>query len=42
MNRAFLDGKIDEHLVKDEHPLWYEREMGEELGKQEEDERGRS
>ncbi len=26
MNRAFLDGKIDEELMKDEHPLWHERE----------------
>jgi cytochrome b subunit of formate dehydrogenase len=26
MNRAFLDGTIDEELMKEEHPLWYERE----------------
>lgn len=41
MNRAFLDGKIDEHLIKDEHPLWYEREIGGDATEQEE-ERGRS
>ena len=28
MNRAFLDGTMDAHLVRDEHPLWYEREVG--------------
>lgn len=27
MNRAFLDGTMDEELMKDEHPLWYEREV---------------
>ena len=27
MNRAFIDGMIDESLMKDEHELWYEREM---------------
>ncbi len=27
MNRAFLDGMIDEDLMKEEHQLWYEREM---------------
>jgi cytochrome b subunit of formate dehydrogenase len=26
MNRAFIDGYIKEELMKDEHPLWYERE----------------
>ncbi|UCE89335.1 MAG: cytochrome b/b6 domain-containing protein [Pseudomonadota bacterium] len=27
MNRAFLDGMISEELMKEEHGLWYEREM---------------
>lgn len=27
MNKAFIDGKISESLMKEEHPLWYEREM---------------
>ena len=27
MNRAFIDGMIDEELMKEEHQLWYEREM---------------
>ena len=27
MNRAFIDGMIDEDLMKEEHQLWYEREM---------------
>lgn len=27
MNRAFIDGVIDEDLVIEEHPLWYEREL---------------
>lgn len=27
MNRAFIDGMIDEELMKEEHRLWYEREM---------------
>ena len=27
MNRAFIDGMIDEDLMKEEHRLWYEREM---------------
>jgi formate dehydrogenase subunit gamma len=28
MNRAFIDGKISEFLVREEHPLWYERIAG--------------
>lgn len=27
MNRAFIDGKISEELIKEEHQLWYEREL---------------
>lgn len=27
MNRAFIDGMIQEDLMKDEHALWYEREI---------------
>lgn len=27
MNRAFIDGMISEDLMKEEHQLWYEREM---------------
>ncbi|MEW8030149.1 MAG: cytochrome b/b6 domain-containing protein [Candidatus Thiodiazotropha sp.] len=27
MNRAFIDGYINEDLMKREHPLWYEREV---------------
>lgn len=27
MNRAFIDGMISEDLMKEEHGLWYEREM---------------
>ncbi len=27
MNRAFIDGMISEDLMKEEHRLWYEREM---------------
>jgi cytochrome b subunit of formate dehydrogenase len=27
MNKAFIDGKISESLVKEEHSLWYEREL---------------
>ena len=27
MNRAFIDGMIDEDLMKEEHRLWYEREI---------------
>jgi len=27
MNKAFIDGKISESLMKEEHGLWYEREM---------------
>jgi len=27
MNRTFIDGMISEELVKEEHELWYEREL---------------
>ncbi len=27
MNRAFIDGMIDEDMVKEEHQLWYEKEL---------------
>lgn len=27
MNKAFIDGKISESLMKEEHPLWLEREL---------------
>lgn len=27
MNKAFIDGMISEHLMKEEHALWYEREV---------------
>ncbi len=27
MNRAFIDGNISESLAKEEHPLWYERDL---------------
>ena len=27
MNRAFIDGMIDEDIMKEEHHLWYEQEM---------------
>ncbi len=27
MNKAFIDGKISESLMKEEHALWYEREI---------------
>ena len=27
MNKAFIDGKISESMMKEEHGLWYEREM---------------
>ena len=27
MNRTFIDGMISEEMMKDEHELWYEREM---------------
>lgn len=27
MNRAFIDGMIDEDMMKEEHQLWYEREI---------------
>jgi cytochrome b subunit of formate dehydrogenase len=27
MNKAFIDGKISEELIKEEHLLWYEREL---------------
>ncbi len=27
MNRTFIDGMISEEMIKDEHELWYEREV---------------
>ena len=30
MNKAFIDGKISETMMKEEHPLWYERVLKEE------------
>lgn len=30
MNKAFIDGKISESMMKEEHPLWYEREIAKE------------
>ena len=27
MNKAFIDGKISESMMKEEHGLWYEREL---------------
>ncbi len=37
MNTAFLDGKISEELVKEEHGLWYEKLMEEEEKSKEEE-----
>jgi len=34
MNRAFIDGMISEDLMKEEHGLWYEREMKKETDTQ--------
>ena len=33
MNRAFIDGKISEALMKEEHSLWYERIIAEDRSK---------
>ncbi|MCU7905636.1 MAG: cytochrome b/b6 domain-containing protein [Candidatus Thiodiazotropha sp. (ex Epidulcina cf. delphinae)] len=32
MNRAFIDGYIKEGLMKEEHPLWHEREVAQKSG----------
>ncbi len=37
MNRAFLDGKISESLMREEHPLWLERELAKEQEEEEQE-----